>query len=100
VPPLAVALSSSLSLELTKSRFDALATNGVQWGAQLALTAVLLYFPELEVELLRLGFRYNTDLTCDEMEVLWTVTRWTSESLSSRVPLSATRGPLDGAGEE
>jgi hypothetical protein len=33
VPPLAVALSPSMSLELTESRVDVTAVNGVQWGA-------------------------------------------------------------------
>jgi hypothetical protein len=33
VPPLAVALSSSLSPELTETQVDAMAVNRVQWGA-------------------------------------------------------------------
>jgi hypothetical protein len=59
--------------------------NGVQWGggARLALAAVLLHFPELEVELDLLGFGYNVDLMSNEMEILWTQTRRATESLSS-----------------
>jgi hypothetical protein len=55
---------------------------------------------EPEVELDLLGSRYNTNLTSDEMEALWARTHQASESLSSRVPLSAAHGPPDGAGEE
>jgi hypothetical protein len=40
-------------------------------GGQLALTVVLLYFPELASELELLGSGYNTDLMSDEMETLW-----------------------------
>jgi hypothetical protein len=69
-------------------------------GARLELTILLLYFLELEVELDLLGSRNNADLTRDEMEVLWTRTHRTSESLSSRVPPSAARSPPDGAKEE
>jgi hypothetical protein len=50
------------------------ALNGVQWGAQLTLTSILLQFPELEVELDLLGSGYNADLSCNEMENLWTRT--------------------------
>jgi hypothetical protein len=41
-------------------------------GAQLALTAILSHFLELEVELDMLGYGYNADLPCNEMETLWT----------------------------
>jgi hypothetical protein len=68
-------------------------------GAWLALTIVFSYFPKLEVELDLLGSGYNADLTRDEMEVLSTRTRWTSKSLSSRVPPTATHSPPDSAGE-
>jgi hypothetical protein len=68
-PPLAVALSPSM--EPTEGHVDAAAIDGVQWGAQLALTVVLSYFPELASELELLGSGYNTDLMSDEMETLW-----------------------------
>jgi hypothetical protein len=69
-------------------------------GGRLVLTAVLSHFPELESKFELLGSGYNIDLTSDEMETLWTCTRQASESLSSRVPMLATRSPPDGAGEE
>jgi hypothetical protein len=72
VPLLVVALSLSSSSRLTETQVNAMAINGVQWGACLALTVVLSHFPELEVELDLLGSGYNADLTSDEMEVLWT----------------------------
>jgi hypothetical protein len=59
VPPLAVVL-----------RVDAAVANGVQWGGRLVLTAVMLFFPELKIELDQLGSGYNFDLMHDEMEVL------------------------------
>jgi hypothetical protein len=96
VPPLAVALSSSSYPKLTEARVDAVAINGVQWGARLALTAALSYFLELEDELDLLGFGYNADLLSDGMETLWTRTHQASESLSSRVPPSATCSPPGG----
>jgi hypothetical protein len=59
---------------------------GFSGGGGLALAAVLSHFPELEVELDLLGSSYNANLSCDEMETLWTQTHGASESLSSRVP--------------
>jgi hypothetical protein len=46
-----VAMSLSLSSELTKIWVNAVAINGVHWGSRVVLTATLLYFPELEAEL-------------------------------------------------
>jgi hypothetical protein len=69
-------------------------------GGGLALTAVLSHFPELEIELDLLGSGSNADLSCDEMETLWTRTRQASESLSWWVPPSAAHSPPDDAGEE
>jgi hypothetical protein len=79
---------------------DGATANMVHWGAWLALTAVLSPFPELKLKLELLGSRYNTNLTKDEMEVVWIETHRASESLMSRVPLSVARGPTDCAGEE
>jgi hypothetical protein len=90
-PTLAVVLSSTV--DLIKSHIDAAAANGVHYGAQLALTTILSYFPALELKLKLLGSRYNADLTNDEMEVFWTWTHRASESLSSRVPPSVTHSP-------
>jgi hypothetical protein len=70
VPPVAVAMS--LSPKLTETQVDAMAVNGVLWGARLVLTAVLSHFPKLEVELDLPGSSYNADLSSDEMETLWT----------------------------
>jgi hypothetical protein len=41
-------------------------------GVWLALTAILSHFSKLEVELDLLGSCYNIDLSCDNMETLWT----------------------------
>jgi hypothetical protein len=72
-PPLAVVLY--LSTELIEGRVNAVAINRVQWGARLALTAVLSHFTKLESELELLWSGYNIDLTDGEMEILWTQTR-------------------------
>jgi hypothetical protein len=69
-------------------------------GGRLALAAILSHFPDLEVELDLPGSGYNADLRSDEMEILWTQTRWASESLSSWAPPSATHSLPDGAREE
>jgi hypothetical protein len=100
VPPLAVVLSPSSLSRPFEMHVRAVALNGVRWGVWLVLTAVLSHFPELEVVLDLLGSGYNADLSCDEMETLWTWTHRASESLSSRVPPLAARSPLDDDGEE
>jgi hypothetical protein len=87
-------------MDLIKGHVDAATTNGVHWGARLALTAVFSHFPKLELELELLGSGYNVDLTKDQMEVFWTWTHWASESLSSRVPLLVSRSPPDGTRAE
>jgi hypothetical protein len=79
---------------------DAAAANGLHWGARLALTVVLLHFPELESELELLGSGYNANLAKDGMEAFWTRTHRASESLSSRVPPPAARSPPNNAGEK
>jgi hypothetical protein len=66
----------------------------------LALTTVLSHLPELEVELDLLGPSYNADLSCDEMETLWTRTHRASEFLSSWVPPSAAHNLPNDAREE
>jgi hypothetical protein len=58
-----LAASLSMVAELLKGRVDAVLTNGVRWGAQLALVAALLHLPELEAELELLGSGRNTVLT-------------------------------------
>jgi hypothetical protein len=60
-----VALFPSLSPKLTEAQVDAAAINGFQLGSQLALTAALSHFPELQVELDLLGTSYNADLMSD-----------------------------------
>jgi hypothetical protein len=100
VPPLAVALSPSCRSGPSETQVSAATLNGVQWGARLALSAVLSHFLELEVELDLLGSSYNADLSCDKMETLWTQTRRASKPLSSWVPPSAARSPPDIAREE
>jgi hypothetical protein len=66
MPSLAVALSPST--KLIEGCVNAAAINGVHWGPQMVLTAVLSHFPELESELELLGSGYNADLMKDEME--------------------------------
>jgi hypothetical protein len=100
VPPLAVAFSQSSLLGLSEMQVSVAALNRVRWGARLALTAILLHFPEVEVELDQLGSGYNIDLSYDEMETLCTWTRQASESLSSWVTLPAALSPPDDAREE
>jgi hypothetical protein len=74
VTPLEVALPPSSLSGPSKMQVSAAARNGVQRGFQLALTTVLSHFPELEVELDLLESSNNADLSCDEMETLWTRT--------------------------
>jgi hypothetical protein len=100
VPPLVVALSPCSLSGPSEMQVSMVAFNRIWWGVRLALTAVLSDCPELEVELDLLGSSYNADLSCDNMETLWTRTRRASESLSSRVPPSAARSPPDDAREE
>jgi hypothetical protein len=69
-PSLLVALSSTV--EQNEGRVYAAATNGVHWGARLALTTILSHFLEVELELELLGSGYNVDMSKDEMEALWT----------------------------
>jgi hypothetical protein len=76
---LAVVLSSTA--DLVKGYVNAVAANGVQWGVQLELTAILSNFPELEPELELLGSWYNADLMLGQLEAFWTQTRLASESL-------------------
>jgi hypothetical protein len=95
-PPLAMVLTSSV--ELAEGRVNAAAINEIQWGAHLALTAVLSHFLELEPKFELPGSGYNVDLTNDEMENLWTRTRWALELLSSRVPPSVACHPPDCVG--
>jgi hypothetical protein len=63
-------MALSPSMELTEGHVNSTAINGVQWGARLVLTAVLLHFPGLESELELLGFGYNADQMSDDMETL------------------------------
>jgi hypothetical protein len=65
---LVAALSSTM--EQIDGRVDAAAANWVHCGARLVLAIVLLHFLKLELELELLEFRYNADLSKDEMEVL------------------------------
>jgi hypothetical protein len=69
-PTVAVALFETA--DLIESHVGAEATNGVHWGARLALTTFLLHFPGLELELVLLGLGYNSDLTNDELKAFWT----------------------------
>jgi hypothetical protein len=98
MPSLMVGLSSTA--EQIMGHVDAAAANRVHWEARLALPIVLSHFPELVLELKLLVSGYNVDLIKDEMESLWTQTRWALESLSSRVPPLFAHGPPDSAGKE
>jgi hypothetical protein len=97
-PSIVAALSSTTNL--IEGRVDAAATNRVHWGGRLALTIVLLHFSKLGLELELLGSEYNADLTKDDMDVFWTGTHQSSESLSSRVPLLVAHSPPNGTGKE
>jgi hypothetical protein len=58
-----LAASLSSAVDLIEGRVDAVVTNGVHWGAWLALTTALSHFPKLEHEFDLLAFKYNADLT-------------------------------------
>jgi hypothetical protein len=95
---LAALLSSAA--DLIEGRVDAAVANGVHWRARLALTAALLHFPELEVELELLGSGHNADLMEGHLDALWIGMHQASESLSSRVPLLFARWPADVSRDE
>jgi hypothetical protein len=59
-------------VELIEGHVDAVATKGVPWRTQSALTVTLSHFPELETGLELLGSRRNTDLTESLLDALWT----------------------------
>jgi hypothetical protein len=68
---LVVSLSSTM--DLIEGHVDAAAASRVHWGARLALTTVLSYFPELEPELELLRSVYNADLMEGQLEAFWTL---------------------------
>jgi hypothetical protein len=65
-----LAASLSLATDLIECRVNAAATNGVYWGAQLALTATLSHFPKLETKLELLGSEHNADLIEGQLDAL------------------------------
>jgi hypothetical protein len=93
-------VSLSSVVELIKDRVDTAAANGVRWDTQPVLAAALSHFLELGAELELLGSGCNADLTEDQVDALWTQARHVSDSLASFIPLLATCGSLDDAGEE
>jgi hypothetical protein len=50
---------------LLEGHVDVVTANGIRWGTQSALVAILSHFPELRPELELLGFRSNVVLTED-----------------------------------
>jgi hypothetical protein len=66
--------SLSLAVKLIEGHINAMATNGVHWGTQSALTTALSHFLELETELELLGSECNTDLTKGLVDALLTQT--------------------------
>jgi hypothetical protein len=94
-------LVASLSkvAELLEGRVDIMGTNGVCWGAQSTLVAVLLHFPELKTELGLLGSGRNMNLIEDEANALWTWMSAASDLLASNVSSSVAHGTPGDAGE-
>jgi hypothetical protein len=97
-----LAASLSSAVDLIEGRVDAVVTNGVHWGAWLALTTALSHFPKLEHEFDLLAFKYNADLTegRGQLVALSTRTCQALKTLLSRVPLSVSHSPPDGTGGE
>jgi hypothetical protein len=60
-----LAVLLSLAAEMIEDHVDAMATNGVCWGTQLASAIVVSHFPELEADQELLGFECNTDMIED-----------------------------------
>jgi hypothetical protein len=83
-----LAASLSSAVDLIEGRIDATISNGVHWGARLALTTALSHFPELKPDLELLGPGHNANVMEGQLDALCTWTRRASESLLSRVPSS------------
>jgi hypothetical protein len=88
-------VSLATVVEEVEKRINAVATNGVRWGALSALVAVLSHFPELETELELLRSGRGTDLSDDPVDALFPLVSVASDSLASIVPSSLAHDSLD-----
>jgi hypothetical protein len=66
--PLVASLSSAA--KLIEGHVNAAATNGVRYGARLALTTTLSHFPKLETKLELLESECNADLTKGQLDAI------------------------------
>jgi hypothetical protein len=94
------AASLSLAAELIEDHADTMATDGVHWGPQSALSTTVSYFPELEFELELLVSGHNADLMEDRVDALWTRMHRASKSLVAFIPPSVAHGSPDDMGDE
>jgi hypothetical protein len=62
----------STVMELLEGRIGTTAANKARWGSRSMLVAIVLHFPEVEVELEVLRSRCSVDLIEDEAGALWT----------------------------
>jgi hypothetical protein len=90
-------LEASLAMvaEEVENRINTTVANGVRWGTQSALVAILSHFPKLEPELEFLKSGRDADLSDDQANALWPLVSVASNSLSSLIPSSLAHDPLD-----
>jgi hypothetical protein len=62
----------STAVELLEGWIGSTAANKARWGSRSMLVAIVLHFPEVEVELEVLRSRCSVDLIEDEAGALWT----------------------------
>jgi hypothetical protein len=81
--------------ELLGNWINAVVVNEVRWGSHSTLVAVMLHFPELDTDLVVLGFGRTAGLTDDAVDALWSHMRVAAHTLASHVPSLVTHNPLD-----
>jgi hypothetical protein len=94
-----LATSMSTVAERLEGQIDAPVANGVCSGSHSALVAIVSHFPELDADLEVLRSRHNTRLAENEVDVLWSQVRASTDSVASHVPPSIDHKPLDSAEE-
>jgi hypothetical protein len=85
--------SQAEATEEAENWINTATVNGVRWGTQSILVAVLSHFPELEPKLELLGSGWDADLTDNWADALWPLVSTTTDSLASLIPSSLARDP-------
>jgi hypothetical protein len=85
--------SQAEATEEAENWINTATVNGVRWGTQSTLVAVLSHFPKLEPKLELLGSGWDADLTDNWADALWPLVSTTTDSLASLIPSSLARDP-------